>query len=223
MAKEQVTIKDNKLREKLYKKDIKIWSKRESLYRQNKSSMFSIVLGQCSEAMKVKLESETDYKKISSKSDVIKLLKMIRNVAFAFESKRYPLLAVHTEIKGLYGNYQKSYMGCDSYMESFQNLVQVIEHCGGDFGNHPTLIKYNLKQKGITAPDSTKSKNALEESKEAYLAISFLCRLNKDKYQDLLDNLSNSYLAGQDEYPKTVVDTYNLVTNWKVNKRSIKH
>ena len=108
MPKEQSTIKDTKLRDKLYEKDIEIWSKRESLYRQNKSSMFSIVSGQCSEAMKAKLESEADNETISTKSDVINLLKLIRNVAFAYESKRCSFLPVHTAIKSMYGNYQKT-------------------------------------------------------------------------------------------------------------------
>ena len=33
-----------------------------------------------------------------------------------------------------------------------------------------------------------------------------------------MDDLSNSYLSGRDEYPKKVVDAYNLVTNWKAKK-----
>ena len=105
-------------------------------------------------------------------------------------------------------------------MESFQNLAQVVEHCGGNFGDHPSLIKYVLQKKNIAIPDTTQSKAALEECREAYLVITFLCGLNCDKYQDLLDDLSNSYLAGRDKYPQTVVDAYNLVTNWKGKKSS---
>ena len=48
--------------------------------------------------------------------------------------------------------------------------------------------------------------------------IAFLSGLSRDKYQDLLDDLSNLYLAGRNEYSKTVVHAYNLVTNWKVKK-----
>ena len=33
------------LQGELYNKDLKIWSKRESLYQQNKAAFFSIVLG----------------------------------------------------------------------------------------------------------------------------------------------------------------------------------
>ena len=43
---ERPMILNDKLRAKLYEKDIEIWSKRESLYRQKKSSMYSVALGQ---------------------------------------------------------------------------------------------------------------------------------------------------------------------------------
>ena len=105
-------------------------------------------------------------------------------------------------------------------MESFHNLFQVVDHCGGNFGVHPSLITYNLAEKGITTPSNTEKTNAEEESREAYLAISFLSGLNREKYQELLDNLSNSFLSGRDEYPKTVVDDYNLVVNWKGRKNT---
>ena len=35
----------------LLSKDLDIYMKRESIYRQNKTQMFSVVIGQCSEAM----------------------------------------------------------------------------------------------------------------------------------------------------------------------------
>ena len=217
----RANITDTTLQGKLYDKCIKIWSKRESLYRQNKAAMFSIVLGQCTEAMKSNLESESTYETIANNSDVIELLKLIRNVEFSYDSKRYPYLAMYTAMKGVYGNYQKNYTNFDAYLESFQNLVSVVEHCGGNFAVHPNLIDYVLKNKGVTLPgDATERKNAEEESKEAYLAMAFLNGLNKYKYQDLMDELSNAYLTGRDEYSKNIVDTYNLVTNWK-NKKNM--
>ena len=105
-------------------------------------------------------------------------------------------------------------------MESFQNLVQVVEYCGGNFGDHPSLIKYNLMKKGISNLDTAQSKAALEESKEAYLAITFFCGLNREKYQDLINDLSKSYLAGRDKYLTAVMDAYNLVTNWRGKENS---
>ena len=71
MPDERLGITDLTLKAKLYEKDIEVWSKRESLYRQNKSSMYSIALGQCLEAMKVKLEASTQFELINDDSDLI--------------------------------------------------------------------------------------------------------------------------------------------------------
>ena len=131
--------------------------------------------------MKEKLESDSGYEIILGDSNVIELLKLIRSIAFAYESKRYPYLAIFTGIKSLYGNYQQGYTTNDHYLESFTNLVQVIKHCGGNFGTHPTLVNYVLASKGINTASPTKAAEAAEELKEAYMAMAFLCGVNKER------------------------------------------
>ena len=39
--------------------------------------------------------------------------------------------------------------------------------------------------------------------------------MNAQRYQGLLDELSNAFLNGRDEYPRNLVGAYKLVTNWK--------
>ena len=218
MPTERTSITNNTLQNKLYERDIKIWSNHESLYCQNKSSIFSIALGQYSEAMKAKLESSTNYETINDDSDLIGLLKLIRDVSYEYESKQYPYLSVYNAVRLLYGNYQKNYMTVNNYLESFQNIHQVVDHCGGNFGTHPSLVQDILDKAGNTLPTTTETKEAGNKSRDAYLAMVFLCEMNHDKYQDLLDDLSNSYISGRDEYPKTVVDAHSLVLHWKCKK-----
>ena len=62
------------------------------------------------------------------------------------------------------------------------------------------------------SPD--KRKEAHSECREGYQAIAYLCCLNQVWYQPLLDELANYFLNGRDEYPKTLIAAYNLVTNW---------
>ena len=119
MSAERLGITDSTLKAKLYEKYIEIWLKRELLYRQNKSSMYSIALGQCSEAMKAKLEASTQFEPINDDSDLIRLLKLIRDVSFAYEYKQYPYLSVYNGVRSLYSNYQKNYTSVDNYLESF--------------------------------------------------------------------------------------------------------
>ena len=53
---------------------------------------------------------------------------------------------------------------------------------------------------------------AINDTIEASCVIVFLYGLNHDRYQDLLDELTNSYLNGRDEYPRTLVLAFTLVT-----------
>ena len=53
------------------------------------------------------------------------------------------------------------------------------------------------------------------EAKEGYHALAFLCGLNRKKYQELLDELANSYLNGRNEYPTTLVSAKDLAISWR--------
>ena len=55
--------------------------------------MCTVVLGQCTEAMLAKLEGNTHFKDIKKISDVIVLLKLIREIYFDVESDCYPFIS----------------------------------------------------------------------------------------------------------------------------------
>ena len=107
--------------------------------------MFVIAFGQCTGAMKARLESEDNFSHISKKGDVVLLFKMIRSIAFNYELKQYPHLAVFNSMRSFYMNYQKNYQTCDTYLDNFNNLKEVIKHCGGNATSHDSLIGYTLK------------------------------------------------------------------------------
>ena len=182
----------------------------------------SVALGQCSEAMKAKLESEDTFESKSNNGDVIALLKLIRSIAFDYESKRYPFLAVYNSVRVFYSYFQKVSMTNDAYLESYQNLCDVVSHCGGDLMLHESLVEHTLKEEGIPNPTADERNAATTKARAAYGAMSFLCGLNKEHYQDLLNDLAKSYLAGRDEYPKTLVGAYNIVTNWCISNNQPK-
>ena len=87
--------------------------------------MYSVVLGQCTKAMKEKLEAESTFTTVAADSNVISLLTMIREISYGYESQRYPYLAIHSSLKAYYSQSQHSSASCDSYMESFINLQEI--------------------------------------------------------------------------------------------------
>ena len=111
--------------------DINAFIKREATYESNKATIVSVVIGQCSDALKAKLESKTNYDAIHNQQDVILLLKMLQSIAYDCESQKYPFLALHASLKRYYGQYQKYHTTNDNHMESFNNHSEVVKHCRG--------------------------------------------------------------------------------------------
>ena len=106
----------------------------------------------------------------------------------------------------------------DRRLKSFTNQQDVFKNCGADIGKFDCLRKCMLKKKkkiSVSSANLTKQQEALDKAQEAYAAIVFLCTLNRDRYQDLLNELVNAYLKGRDDYLKTLVAAHKLVTNWR--------
>ena len=76
-------------------KEIDAYFKRSHQYLQNKAKIHSVALGQCTEAMKNRLEVEETYKDIDAESELIRLLLLIKSIAYLYESESYPVLAIH--------------------------------------------------------------------------------------------------------------------------------
>ena len=202
-------------------KDLDIYVKRLDQYNQNKSEMYSKVLGQCTDALRAKLEAVTNYVTYNVSGDVVSLLNLVRTLAYDYEAQRYPFLALHSSLKTFYGHSQKAHESNDQYRESFQAAKEVVEHCGADIGKYKVLADYIIKEDGAdpatTGPGTVRTA-AENKAKEAYDGIAFMCGLNGERYQSLMDDLANNFLTGEDKYPKSLVGAYNLVVNWKGGK-----
>ena len=96
--------------------------------------------------MKEKLESNAVYDTIRTEQDCIKLLKLMRGITYNYELQKYPFLALHAALKRYYSHYQKCHSSNNTYMESFMNMSEVVEYCGGTIGCHRGLIRYLIKQ-----------------------------------------------------------------------------
>ena len=58
----------------------------------------------------------------------------------------------------------------------------------------------------------------MEEAKDQYLTCMIFVWANNAKFGELNDDLSNSYLLGDDKYPKNRVGLVGLLNNWKGSK-----
>ena len=109
------------------------------------------------------------------------------------------------------------------FMERFQNLIDVIEYSGGSIGIQPGIVKALATEKQIDVNRLTRQeKDELEkEAQGRYLAMTFTLNSDRTKYGTLIEDLENSYLHGEDRFPKTMTNAYNLLTNWKQDMRNM--
>ena len=197
-------------------KYIYAYVERSQQYRQNKAKVYSVALGQCTEATKNCLEGDDTYEGIDGESNAIRLLLLIKSMAYSYESKSYPVLAIHMALRKFYTSHQSSSSTWDKYFDTMSNLREVISHCGGIIGNHQFLVGKFLKAADPTDPlNPTEYKTATAKTvtEEAYMSTSFLAGLNNARYGALLNKLHNAFCMVRDEYPKTLTSAYGLAIN----------
>ena len=89
-------------------KDKAIWSKRcdlflkqEAQHTDHKAKVFTIVFGQCDKAMKNRVEAAASCSTVESKTDVAKLLQVIKGVAFDANEKKHQTQQATKALQGL--------------------------------------------------------------------------------------------------------------------------
>ena len=85
---------------------------------------------------------------------MIKILKVIKSILYAYESNSYPFLAVRQATKSFYASYHQTTTSCDYYMESIKNISDGIVHCGRSLGDHPLLVNKTRKGVGVEPPSA---------------------------------------------------------------------
>ena len=197
--------------------------KRESTLEENVKKVYSLIWGQCTDAMRQRIEALDTFAEMSRKGDGVGLLKALKAAAFNFQSQKNLEHALHESKRRFYMCSQGKYNTTQAYLETFQNTVDVVEHSGGQLGLDPGTIKAILEEKNLNLDDmdDNEIKSLHKEAQEKYLAVAFVLGADRARYGRLIEDLENSYLQGQNNYPTTVTAAYHLLTNWKQDPRNI--
>ena len=82
----EVPYKDD--RKIIRKSQIDEYRKRKGTYQENKGKIYSVIIGQCTDAMIAKLRGDSNFDLIEHNSDMLGLLGMIKKVAFNVETQQ---------------------------------------------------------------------------------------------------------------------------------------
>jgi hypothetical protein len=156
--------------------------------------VYSLIWGQCTDALRAKLEVRGDYLRMKVDYDAIELLKSIKDCVFKSSSQKYGHHARH-EALGKFANlHQDKNNNSQEYYQRYKNQVEVAEHCGVDIGVHSEAIEERLQEMGLTMASATpyQVKVAKEVSREEYLACAFLLGADRKRYGKLMEDTENA-------------------------------
>jgi hypothetical protein len=184
----------------------------------NQRKLFTVIMLQCSQSVKMKLEGTVGYETAKTDYDCTWLLTTLKNVCHKFEHTENRFVALVNAKAAIFNCRQGASQSTTDYYESFKELLSVLEAYDGQLHDPPAA-----------APDSANIKNlaTIKEQdtymREHYSAILFLRNSDNTRFDELKSELSNGFSKGRDEYPATLIDAHQLLLAHKgttVTKRA---
>jgi hypothetical protein len=207
---------------KKWEKEVERYLERVNELDSNLRHIFAVIYGQCSYSMQTKLISSTHFEAMKKKSDCGWLLKEIKGVMNQFESSRLIHVSLDIALQNYYTYYQGGSQSLHNFYKTFVSQVDVLEHYGADIGvDRAFLEAARLTTKGpdLSSTDYDSMLIAHEENlakiaRKKAIAVSFLRRVSRHKYGQLWNDLQNSYARGNDDFPNTIVEAYDMLLHY---------
>ena len=204
----------------IYQLKLKEYIKEERTLKMALKSLWAVIWGQCSTSIRTKLEKRKDMKDLKKGGNVVELLKYIQQACMNYEDRHHPCVTLYQQFSAFHLFYQKESLPIQKYLQIFRIMVENIERYGGDFGNDNAIVTYVLEREGeVTEEEFTGLNDGVKETylkmaRDQYLAISFLLGGNRTKYGQLVADLQNSYILGEDKYPKDLEEAYDMMLGY---------
>ena len=187
-----------------WKIELKKHTDKEEAYQNFRARLFTVVLGQCTEALEDRLKSSQDW--AAAQQDGLLLLSLIKRVTYTMEERRHlpdGLLDVKEEF---YQMRQGKNESLQRYYERFKNQVAVMREVGVSIVDE-ALVNQVANSNGRTnAPTDADHDEAMEQT----LAIRFIRGANK-RFKTYLTELRHAALDGNNNYPETLALAYNIM------------
>ena len=93
---------DDALQKLIYTKEAEEHVKRRVFLCENMKTAYSLIWGQCSDLMRVKVQAHKEYDNFNKSQDPVELLKAIKSINFKFEDHKYIFHSVFEAYRSFY-------------------------------------------------------------------------------------------------------------------------
>jgi uncharacterized protein Yka (UPF0111/DUF47 family) len=167
----------------LWKKYLQNFISKRETYEENKPKIYATIMGQCTTALLHKIKEDPDFETYDKEEDPRKLWKRI--------------LAVSLSQTGVTNEAKQKQEARDRFNRIYQLKTETV----GDF-----YERFNIELTALSTVDR-------QQQSQSDLAMIFLHKLDRSRFQPMLDELENSFHAGKDMYPTTVSQVYTMALN----------
>ena len=210
-----------------WKTKYKNWDTLTTKREEASKAAFAIIIGQCSDVIKDKMKTYTQWDSIQTDMDIIELLRLIRTTMYSGTAHNKSTLTYIDAEQGLVNYKQTKNVSNSRYLEIFRNRVEVYTLFGGEPGMNTARVRAQLEANGIDPARAGKNQvsKAKNEAKEEYLAVLFIKNSDASRYGKRVSSLKIKYVERNDNdgdpYPSTLAKALEMLETWEdVNKSS---
>ncbi len=170
-----------------------------------------MILGQCTQGVKNKLEARQDWEELDTQHDPIRLLKTIKEITQDYQDSKYPIASIYTALVNALLIKQEEKESLTAYLKRFNIAKDVMEAQHGKLD----LTHYVTQMEGYNEDQHDLFENRAYEELMAY---TFIRGVDQKRSGGILKELSNDFALGADKYPKTIAAAASAITNYKPEK-----
>jgi Reverse transcriptase (RNA-dependent DNA polymerase)/Zinc knuckle len=205
--------------QRLWEKAVDEVAKMQGHYNQNLMTLFALVWGQCSDALREKLRSKPEYVEVNTTQNGLDLLNLIRGVAFNQESNKFVAQAVAENIGRVWKCIQEPNESNAQYADRFQTTVEVVEQSGGEIGHQPGIERFLAQERGFDYdnPGAIHANDLAalhDDAKELFFTTVFLMNADRRRYKELQVVTQNDYTRGHNNFPRNRVKALEMLDGY---------
>jgi hypothetical protein len=178
----------------LWKMAQRTFEKQTKARRRNSSHVYALIIGQCSQALRNRMEANERWSCINEDSDVMALLQLVQNCRIQHQTHQkltHSLLDTEMQVC----TFKQRSLANNQYYEKFKDLVTNAERVGSDFGAHSNRTKAILEEIATDPdlPTDAEREQARDQAKDQFLAMMFLVNSDRAWYGSLVCDFENEY------------------------------
>ena len=195
-----------------YTLDLKEWKYRCKNYGNNKTAIFGLMIGQCTDGLLTKLKNRSDWNSIENVADPILLLKAILEAVQKFDDKTYPIATLHKAIYDLVTVKQESTgEKIADYAIKVKTRAEMVENHNGKL----IFEKYCKTMNDWDENNATIQEKCIDKAWDQFLAYTLIQGADDNKSAYYKRELINDYAKGHDDYPKNLADATQAISKYK--------